>query len=207
MSACPSGLSVILSIRPGTRKLRPLEARKRAERPKARRRVFVRARIRLVSEGCQTGLWDRVRAREAWPSPAVGGHVGGHPVRPRTTRARRGRGARRTPGRGAGRLSEARQRSATRAERDTPLGYARIALRRRRGPVYCSRASGAGTPRENLRGEPAGRSEHRQGVVVSNATGVPFCLAVRGRRYPSQLIDKEHDRTYGREAGLARGTR
>lgn len=41
MSACPSGLSVILSISLGTRKLRPLEARKRAERQKARRRVFV----------------------------------------------------------------------------------------------------------------------------------------------------------------------
>ena len=41
MSACPSGLSVILSIRPWDPELRPLEARKRAERPEARRRVFV----------------------------------------------------------------------------------------------------------------------------------------------------------------------
>src|SRR4029079_9263244 len=36
---------------------------------------------------------------------------------------------------------------------DTPGEYARIALRRPRAPVYCSPASGAGTPRGTLREE------------------------------------------------------
>ncbi len=53
-SACPSGLSVILSISLGRRMLRPLEARKRAERPKARRRVFVPGMIGPAATGCQT---------------------------------------------------------------------------------------------------------------------------------------------------------
>ena len=44
-------------------------------------------------------------------------------------------------------------RASRRAPHDTPGEYARIALRRPRAPVYCSRASGAGTPRGTLREE------------------------------------------------------
>src|SRR5262245_51998081 len=84
------------------------------------------------------------------------------------------------------------RRPGTRFPHDTPGEYARIALRRPADEVYCSPASGAGTPRETLREEarrtpswcrmdpPAGSPRRRQwsGVRV----GV-FC---RRLHHPSQ---------------------
>ena len=72
---------MILSIQPWTRKLRLLEARKRAERPKARRRVFVAG--------------DDMAARERVSNVRQAGR--GRVARPCSDRGRRGRPLRPVP--------------------------------------------------------------------------------------------------------------
>ena len=155
---------MILSVLPWTRKLRLLEARKRAERPKARRRVFV-AGDDMARQERVSNVRRRRRARV---------HV-----------RRRARAT--TPDRrpaGAGRLPH-----------DTPWGYARIALRRPRAPVYCSPASGAGTPRGTLREEARRSPAWCQGNPSSGSAATSSLGRTRGRRYPSQPMHlQDHDR-------------
>ena len=79
--------------------------------------------------------------------------------------------------------------------RDTPWGYARIALRPLAGAVYCSRALGAGTPRET---SPRGtRQRNREGcpwyvarnsALLSRGTALPIA-ATSSTRYPIDHMD------------------
>ena len=87
---------------------------------------------------------------------------------------------------------------------DTPGEYAGIALRPLAGAVYCSRALRRRDAAGDLRGGPAATAGRCSGDP-SRGRSPRFALAVK--RYPSQPVNQEPDRTNGREAGLARGPR
>ena len=85
-----------------------------------------------------------------------------------------------------------------RAPHDTPGEYARIALRRPRAPVYCSPASGAGTPRGTLREEarrtPAWcRKDPPAGSPRRPVLG-PRSRYLSTAHHPSQPSTRDHDR-------------
>ena len=80
--------------------------------------------------------------------------------------------------------------------------------------MYCSPASGAGTPRGTLREEARRTPAWCPRILPRFRRDVLIGLGPRGRRYPSSasssiaaLIIRDHDRRNGREAGLARRAR
>ena len=175
---------MILSISLGTRKLRPLEARKRAERPKARRRVFVRGMIGRFAEGVSNGA-----ARPTRQAGAAG-------RRPR----------RDVPG-----VAVSRTRRSARY----PLGVCRNRLAGASG-ARCIVPAASRPPgrRSGARESPSGpRPQIDTGCLRSIGRRRPLAARLPARAPQSALpIDslgstREHDRTDGREAGLARGPR